>query len=468
MATSPVSSGGMIDVQSIVSQLMTVERQPLTLIDNNIKGIDTKLSEVGKLKAAMDKLRTAAGALSGLNSWKSSKAVSASPDSVDATAASGALPGSYSLMVNSLAQHQTIVTPAVADGNALVGGGSLTIQFGSGDGAAFAADATRPPVNIAIPAGATMSQVRDAINSSGAGIGASLVTDAAGTRLMLRSTDSGEKQAFSIAVADDGTGAGGLGLASLAYTPGDTGGGVERLQQAANANVELNGLPLSLASNTASDVIENVSFSFKNTTTAPVSVEIAPDGEALRSGIDAFVTAYNELNNLIKTQTAYNPATKTGGPLQGDHTVTTVQAKMREIIGATVSGATLARLSDAGIQVQRDGTLQVADDKLGLALADPKKLDVLFGQLDAADPTRVGIGKRLSTMLDDMLGTDGAITGATKTLQSRRDLYTEQEDRLNTRLTLIQARLVRQYSALDASLSQLSGSMNAVSQISTG
>ena len=466
MATSSIGMGGMIDVNSIVSQLMSVERTPLNLINSKIKGIDTKLSEVGKLKAAMDKLRSAAVSLSGAGNWSAAKASSAQPEAIEATAAAGALTGSYALRVDALAQHQTLVTAPVADGNALVGGGSLTITFGTGDGGAFVADAEREPVQVLVPAGASLAQVRDAINGANAGIGATLVSDQAGTRLMIRSAESGESQAFRIDAADDGSGAGGLGLGSLAYAPGATGGAVTRLQTAANAQVEFNGLALSLASNNASDLIENVSFNFRQVTPAPVTIDIGTDGEAVRAGLDEFITAYNELNSLVRTQTAYDPATRTAGALQGNQTVNMMQSKLRAIMGSTVEGIDVGRLSSAGIEVQRDGSLKISDDKLSVALADPKQVQDLF----AANDTQAGvfgIGRQVRGLLDDMLGMDGAITGATESLKARREIFEGREERLQNRLTLVEARLIRQYSALDASLAQLNGSLAAVVNIPT-
>ncbi|MCO5120664.1 MAG: flagellar filament capping protein FliD [Burkholderiaceae bacterium] len=466
MATSSIGSGGMIDVNSIVSQLMSIERNPLTLINNQIKGIDTKLSEVGKLKAAMDKLRSAAVSLSGAGSWSAAKASSARPEVVEASAAAGALPGSYSLRVDALAQHQTLVTGPVAGSDALVGGGSLTITFGSGEGGGFVADGGRAPVQILVPAGASLAEVRDAINGANAGVGATLVTDAAGTRLMIRSAESGEAQAFRIDAADDGSGASGLGLGSLAYTPGDTGGSMTRLQTATNAQVEFNGLAVSLASNNTSDLIENVSFGFRQVSADPVAIEIGNDGEAVRSGLESFVDAYNELNSLIRTQTAYDPATRTAGALQGNQTVNAMQSKLRAIMGATVEGIDLGRLSDAGIEIQRDGSLKIADDKLSTALADPKKLQELFSSNDIEGGV-LGIGRQVGNLLDDLLGIDGAISGATESLKARREIYENREERLQSRLTLIEARLIRQYSALDASLSQLNGSLSALSNLPT-
>src|SRR5690606_39379467 len=217
--------------------------------------------------------------------WSAAKASSAQPDVVQATASAGALPGSYSLRVDALAQHQTLVTAPLPGADALVGGGSLTITFGTGDGGAIVPDPERAPVQVVVPAGATLAQVRDAINSAGAGIGATLVNDEAGTRLMVRSAESGEAQAFRIDAVDDGSGAGGLGLGSLAYNPGDTGGTLTRLQAAANAQVEFNGLALSLASNQVDDLIENVSFSFKRAGPDPVTIDVGTDTEAIRAGL---------------------------------------------------------------------------------------------------------------------------------------------------------------------------------------
>jgi flagellar hook-associated protein 2 len=467
MATGSVGMGGMIDVNAIVSQLMNIERAPLALINNKLKGIDTKLSEVGKLKAAMDKLRSAAVSIAGAGNWSAAKASSAQPDVVQATASAGALPGSYSLRVDALAQHQTLVTAPLPGADALVGGGSLTITFGTGDGGAFVPDPERAPVQVVVPAGATLAQVRDAINSAGAGIGATLVNDEAGTRLMVRSAESGEAQAFRIDAVDDGSGAGGLGLGALAYAPGDAAGAITRIQAASNAQVEFNGLALSLASNSANDLLENVSFTFHQVSANPVTVDITTDTEAVRAGIDEFVNAYNELNSLVRSQTGYDPATRVAGPLQGNQTVTMMQSKLRSIVGSGVAGLDLGRLSDVGIEIQRDGSLKVAEDKLSVALADPKQVQQLFAANDQ-DAGVLGIGRQVRDLLDDMLGIDGAISGATDSLKARRRIIEDREERLQSRLTLIEARLIRQYSALDASLAQLNGSLAAVSRIPTG
>src|SRR5690606_191255 len=337
-----------------------------------IKGIDTKLSEVGKLKAAMDKLRGAAVSLSGAGNWGAAKASSGQPDSIEATAKAGALPGSYSLRVDALAQHQSLVTNPLAGSDALVGGGSLTISFGTGDGGSFAPDPEREPVQILVPEGATLAQVRDAINRANAGVGATLVTDDAGTRLMIRGTESGEAQAFRIDAVDDGSGAGGLGLGALAYAPGDAAGAITRIQAASNAQVAFHGLALSPAPHSANDLLQNVSLTVHQVRAKPVTVDIATDTEAVRPGIDEFVNAYNELNSLVRSQTGYDPATRVAGPLQGNQTVTMMQSKLRSIVGSGVAGLDLGRLSDVRSE-EHTSELQSRENLVCRLLLEKKK-----------------------------------------------------------------------------------------------
>lgn len=463
MASTPVGSG-VIDVSSIVSQLMSLERAPLNALASRIKGVDARLSEVGKLKAAMDRLRTAATALSGTAGWDAAKASSAQPEAIVASASAGAVKGSYSLQVNALARQQSLVTSALPDADALVGGGTLEITFGNGEGSGFAADAAREPLQITVTAGATLADVRDAINAADGELAATLVNDVDGTRLMIRGTQTGADQAFRITATDDGSGSGGLGLAALSYTPGDTGGALTRLQAASNAQVELDGLGLSLANNHSNELIENLSLQFQQVTTAPVLVEVAHDSEATRAAVETFVTAYNELNSLIRTQTSYDAATKTAGPLQGRQAIVQAQGALRNAVSGTVAGADLARLAEAGIDIMRDGSLKISEEGLTAALADPGRLQALFGS-NSTDPEAQGISRRLGALLDRLLGTEGAITGTTRSLEAQRRLFEDQEGRMNNRLSLIEARLIRQYSALDTNLSQMSGMFAALGNL---
>src|SRR5690606_27814357 len=78
--------------------------------------------------------------------------------------------GSYSLEVTALAKSQTLASPAYAAATDTVGSGTLTLRFGTVSGSGFSEDTGQSAVDIAIPPGATLAQVAQAINGARAGV----------------------------------------------------------------------------------------------------------------------------------------------------------------------------------------------------------------------------------------------------------------------------------------------------------
>ena len=456
MATVSSSTGGAIDVQSIVSQLMAVESQPLTKIQTRMSGVQTEVSAFGQLQGALANVQTAAQALNSLDTWSSRTATSSDTTAVTASATSSAAAGTYDVSVTKLAQRQTMASTPLAASTTVMGGGTLKVQIGTlnAAGTLFTANAASPEVPITIAAGSTISQVRDAINAAGAGVTASLVTDTSGVRLLVRSDSTGLSNAVKLSVTDgDGTDTDTSGLSQLSFDPTGT---KNMLQTVApqNAQFTLNGLNLTSATNTISDAIENVTLNLTKEGGSS-TVTVAPDTGAMRKALDTFISAYNTLTQNITSLTAYNPTTKAGGPLQGNTTVMMIQRQLRSTLQAVVGNSSLGTLNAAGIRAQRDGTLAVNDTQWASAAADPAKLKALFYSSDAAVAANNGIARRLNTLLTGILGSDGAVSGATTTLQKQQTTLKHQQTDLQARLTQIQARLTKQYTALDTNMSKM-------------
>jgi flagellar hook-associated protein 2 len=87
--------------------------------------------------------------------------------------------------------------------------------------------------------------------------------------------------------------------------------------------------------------------------------------------VSKFVDAFNTLNKTLTASSAYDPATKTAAPLNGDSTVRNMQSRLRSMLGTVVkgSGGAYTRLADIGVTFQKDGTLAVDSTKLNKALA---------------------------------------------------------------------------------------------------
>src|SRR5258708_27462405 len=78
----------------------------------------------------------------------------------------------------------------------------------------------------------------------------------------------------------------------------------------------------------------------------------------MKKKIQAFMDAYNALNDALSSSTKYDAESKVAGLLQGDSTTVGMTNSLRSVVSGTVDGGadTLKRLSDMGIQIDRKST----------------------------------------------------------------------------------------------------------------
>lgn len=399
MALSSPGIGSNLDVNSIVSQLMSIESQPLTTLSKKEASYLSKVSAFGSLSGALGAFQ---GALAGLSSpakFQSLSATSADTTIVSGTATSKAAAGNYTVEVTQLAQAQTIATAGMASSTAAIGDGTtatLTIQFGtiSGgklEGGKYVTDPLADPPETADPAFAqdanqasgtvvidstnnSLQGIRDAINKAGIGITATIVSDGSATpnHLVLTSTKTGETSSMKITV--DG---GNAELQSLlAYDPAAT-QNMTQSSAAQSTALTVNGIAVTAATKTISEAIQGVTLNVSKI--GSTTIAIARDTAAVQSGVSAFVKAYNELDKTIKSLSDYDPATKKGGPLLGDASVRNIQSKVRGMLGTVLPGAGggLTNLSQIGVSFQKDGSLSLDSAKLQSAITN--KFDDIAG-----------------------------------------------------------------------------------------
>lgn len=465
MATlSSLGVGSGLDAENIVKSLVALERKPAETVTAENTKLDTKVSTWGKIQSAFSSLQDAANALNSNDFWSAVKTSSSDASAVSVSASATSAPGSHSITVQSLASSQYVASTAYSAGKtATVGQGTLTIQTGTyttNDGpppvVTFNAKAAASQFNITIgPEDNTLEKIRDKINSSGAGVTASLVNDATGTRLVLRGA-TGAENAFKMSVTEDPASP---GLSALAYDA-STGGlsQMTRTQSAANAQATINGLAVSSASNTMTDVVDGLTLQLSKVSATPINVEVSRDTETIRKGIDSFVSAYNNVVSTIRVQTKYDEASKTAGPLQGDSTATSLLSQIRNLIGSS-SGASsvFGRLSDIGLDIKTDGTLSVKSDKMNAAMSNLGELKNFFANSDAVNVGNDGLSQRIKSLTSQLLGTDGAINSRTEGIKSMIERNKDKIERINAKATLAEARLRAQYTLLDNNMAKLSG-----------
>jgi flagellar hook-associated protein 2 len=462
--------GSTLDVKTIVSQLMTVESQPLTLLATKEASYTAKLTSFGLVKSALSSLQIAAQKLN-LSSTYSAVTPSVADSSILSATVNGTTPaGSYDIEVQQLAQAQKLISSGYAATDTVVGSGTLTISLGTYSDAStppvtFTGKTDSTPVSITIDStNNTLEGIRDAINNSDAGVTASIINDGTSYRLSLSSQATGEQNAVKIAVTEDGA----AGLAQLAYD--GSAGGVSNLTQNVapqDAVIKVDGITITKPSNTITDAIQGITLNLTKETDSGVTTKLtlSRDTASIRTALQGFVDAYNSVNSQIASSSAYDSATGRASPLTGDATLRTIQTQLRSNITNPVAGAPtgLTTLTDLGIGFQTDGTLAIDSSKLDKILADPTiDLSKLF--VKSSDGT-IGYGSRINSLVSGMIfGDDSIVNGRIDGLNTSIKDIDNQRDQENTRLTTIEARYTAQFSALDTLIASMTSTSTYLTQ----
>ena len=468
-AITSLGIGSGVDINSMVTQLVALENRPLVAMRSAATALQTQVSSYGQMSSLFGTLQSAANKLTGSSLWNQSTATSSDDSAVAVVGGSAAAAGSYSVSVQKLATNQSVVsTTRYSDASALAGSGTLTLQLGAWDlpPMNFVPHVGRDPVTVSITATDTLQSLRDKINGQDAGVQATIVTDSSGARLSLRSSATGAENGFRISASDDdGNHTDNAGLSRFAFDPGNGSTEMTQTVAASNAQATINGIPVVSASNELSTVIDGLTLRLRKESFGTVDLAVSSDREAVTAAVTGFAEAYNALSKLITDQTKYDPASKVGGPLQGDSAATGLQRQLRNLLN-TASGASTVfpRLSDVGLRLQRDGSLQVDAGKLSSATGNLAELKKAFAHSDTGNTANDGFARRYAALAAQVLGTDGNLTTRTEGLRERLSRNAQDQTRLSERVERFRARLVTQYTAMDANLSRLNSLSSYMTQ----
>ena len=461
MGLSSTGIGSQLPVEEIVSKLVALEKQPLASLTKVASSMQTQLSVFSQVKSLMSTLSDSAAKLAKSSAWDGMLASSSNSAAVSVNVSGTTSATSFGIGVQQLARGQSVASSVMGGlPGAPVGAGSMSIELGkwNAGGTAFTPGAEAAK-NVSIDAADSLSDIASKINGANAGVTATVLRDANGERLLMRSSTTGEESGFRINVTED---AGAPGLSRLAFDPAaapTVGMAANTAQYGQNAKATINGIEVQSKTNTFTDTIPGLSFTASQVTTAPVEVSVAADTEGMKKNIQDFVNAYNALNDLLSKSTAYDAESKTAGALQGDSTSVGLQNAMRSLIASTAEGAgAFTRLADIGIDIKKGGKLEVSATKLDEALKDPAALKAMFatstgGAGSAAD----GLAVKVKNLTAKMLGFEGLISNKSDAINASLKRNSSDQDKVNARAAMFETRLRAQYMALDVKMGSLSG-----------
>jgi flagellar hook-associated protein 2 len=421
--------GSGLNISAIVSALTnSFGAAQTTQLTNQQTSLDSQVSAYGTFTAALDTLKLALPPLADPKQLAGFAATLADKTIATANTTANAVAGQYSLQVNSLATSATLTSLPVAGTVAALGTGTLTIAVG-GTSAAITIDSTNN----------SLAGIAGAINSApnNPGVTASIITTTTGSRLVLTGTATGAANAITV-TPSGGDG----GLSSLAFA---------QTRVAQDASFSINGFSATSASNVVSSAITGVTLNLQQTSAAntPTTLTISPDTSSAQASIDKFVTAVNGVLGSIRTLTAFDPSTKTAGPLNGNATLEAFQNQLQSILGKVTNGSGVKSLTDLGITAGTDGSYATDDTKLGNALS--ASLAPIGNLLGGAN----GLATQISNLVDGYTKPGGLLDSINKGLESGLSNVSKQQAALNAQLAAYSATLTAQFNATDKAVALL-------------
>ena len=130
-ALTDAGIGSGLNVDAIVSQLMTVESQPLTQLQNQITSYNATLSAYGVVTSALSTFQTAVQALNTPSAFNADSVTPGNSSVLSGTATTSAVNGNYNVDVTQLAQAQSLTAAGQASTSTAIGAGTISFQFGT-------------------------------------------------------------------------------------------------------------------------------------------------------------------------------------------------------------------------------------------------------------------------------------------------------------------------------------------------
>jgi flagellar hook-associated protein 2 len=314
---------------------------------------------------------------------------------------------SASVRVEKLAMAQTMTAAPLTGASSPVGTGTLELKVGS-QTKTITIDSTNN----------TLAGLAKAIKDSGLGVSASIVTDSSGARLVVKGA-TGSANAFSLKMTSGTAGE----LDRFAYDPAsydpDAVTGLELQQAAQNAELIVDGVPVSKATNSITDVIDGVKLDLMSASPGTtITIGSSQPVDAIKQAVTDFVSAFNEMRTTLKDMTG------TDGSLRSDTGIRSLVQRLSALTSTKLtyaSDGSPTTLAEIGVSTNRDGSLSLDSGRLASIMAsNPSAVEAMFNPGQRSDNPLIqitsAVGKTkggVYTVTNAMPGTSSSAASAT-------------------------------------------------------
>ena len=275
----------------------------------------------------------------------------------------------------------------------------------------------------------------------------------------------------------------------------DTGGidlGFNELTRAKNAKVFIGegagGVLVESTSNVINDIVAGVELDLQSASDTPVTVNVSRDEEGIMTAVQLFVDGFNEVIGRINEFDVYDAEKEARGPLLGDPTVAKIKQDMyRTLQQAAVGVDTQFRfLSEVGIRIGAEGKITFDSERFDTAYADdPEAVENLFAAYKSqgtstetiapgvtvdrvsTDYSELGFGDLFKQAVSKLTNSiDGTVTLASKGFDALIEAQNKRIELIDERLAAKEARLFREFNAMETALARLQSQQSSLGLIS--
>ncbi|MFJ8257672.1 flagellar hook-associated protein 2 [Peribacillus asahii] len=497
MRISGLASG--MDIDDIVSKMMTAQRVPLDKLYQKKTYTEWQRDDYRTINTALSEFQTLIKDGIGKQSSFIKKTVSVSNEAALSVKNVNSI-GNFSgtVKIKNLATAASI-SGTVDESKTITAGQTITIKAINKDGKIDQVAQKNPDGTVKTDAdGKTLYE--DKVFTYEVQEGDTLdtiiskINDGSGVTAVYNQTS----RAFSIVANNTG-----IAVSGNAFTIESTGNFLEKLGYSAgttsigyntgkNAVMEYNGVDIERTSNNFR--LNGIEFTLKqadSTGNTPITFSSATDSDAIIDTVKKFVESYNGLIATINSKTSekknanFPPLTDAQkeamsedqikkweeqarkGTLRNDGTLNSLTTKMRTALYTEVEGTQLGFLSKIGITPSKDyldnGKLELDETKLKEAIDnDPNAVYELFNKQGTKEKTDSdkGFVSRLTTSIKSAMDDIGEKAGGTgysykKFALSRiLDDYEKRISAFETKLTNLETRYYKQFSAMETAISK--------------
>lgn len=450
---SSFSIGGLstgIDYNEMISQLIAVKRRPIDILENKKTDYTDRISTYTELSTKLSDLKSISDKLKTSSDFYVKTSSESDSTVMDSTATGTASVGNYSVSITTLASAEK----EVHNGTGLTASTDVVNSSGSDKVFQYTYGATQRTLTVADAT--SLDGLKDLINNDtdNPGVTATVVNDGTNYRLIVSGNETGVTNTITI---DAGTTLDGTGS-----TVDFTASAFAENKTAADADFTVDGLQISRSTNSIGDVINGVTLTLKKESSS-ATVTVTADNDAIKEQIQEFVTAYNDVNSFISSNSLYDSGSEESGIFVGEGTTRNVQNNLRSLVSSNVSGlsGSLSILAQIGI---------TTDFKYGDLLINTTTLDTKLGTnlddiADLFQDSTGGIAVQISDYISNISSTvDGSIELRKDGLQAIIDSISDTIRNMEYRLEKTEDDMVRKFSALE----QLVGTYNTIGNYLTG